>query len=200
MRNSVGMDFHPVTKELWFTNNGRDWVNDELPNDTLHHVTRKGMNFGFPFCHQGDLVDDEYGKGRSCKEFDPPTLKLGPHVAALGMRFYTGKQFPAEFKNNIFIAEHGSWNRSKKTGFNVTRVVLDAKGKVVKHEPFATGWLNGEAVLGPAGGRAGGARRLAAGFRRRGRGHLPDLLQEVGSSRRPAAGPIGGGFSLGYAR
>lgn len=148
VRNSVGMDFHPVTKELWFTNNGRDWVNDDLPNDTLHHVTRKGMNFGFPFCHQGDLVDDEYGKGRSCREFDPPTLKLGPHVAALGMRFYTGKQFPAEFKNNIFIAEHGSWNRAKKTGYNITRVVLDAKGKVVKHEPFATGWLNGEEFWG----------------------------------------------------
>lgn len=148
IRNSVGMDFHPVTKQLWFTNNGRDWVNDDLPNDTLHHVTRKGMNFGFPFCHQGDLIDNEYGKGRSCKEFDPPTFKLGPHVAALGMRFYTGKQFPAEYKNNIFIAEHGSWNRVKKTGYNVSRVVLDGKGKVVKYEPFATGFLQGETFWG----------------------------------------------------
>jgi glucose/arabinose dehydrogenase len=148
VRNSVGMDFHPATKQLWFTNNGRDWVGDDLPNDTLHHITRKGMNFGFPFCHQGDLIDDEYGKGRSCKEFDPPDLKLGPHVAALGMRFYTGKQFPAEYRNNIFIAEHGSWNRTKKTGYNITRVVLDAKGKVVKHEPFATGFLQGESFWG----------------------------------------------------
>jgi glucose/arabinose dehydrogenase len=142
------MDFHPVTKELWFTNNGRDWVGDDLPNDTLHRVTRKGMNFGFPFCHQGDLLDDEFGKGRSCKEFDPPTLKLGPHVASLGMRFYTGQQFPAEYRNNIFIAEHGSWNRTKKTGFNVSRVVLDDNGQPVKYEPFASGFLQGESHWG----------------------------------------------------
>ncbi len=148
VRNSVGMDFHPGTKELWFTNNGRDWVNDDVPNDTLHRVTRKGMHFGFPYCHQGDLLDDQYGKGRSCKEFDPPAAKLGPHVAALGMRFYTGKQFPAEYRNGIFIAEHGSWNRKKKTGFAVSRVVLDAKGKVVKHEPFATGFLQDDKFWG----------------------------------------------------
>jgi glucose/arabinose dehydrogenase len=148
VRNSVGMDFHPVTKELWFTNNGRDWIDDSLPHDTLHRVTRKGMHFGFPYCHQGDLLDDQFGKGRSCKEFDPPVAKLGPHVAALGMRFYTGKQFPAEYKHSIFIAEHGSWNRSKKVGYNVSRAVLDAKGNVVKVEPFATGWLNGEEFWG----------------------------------------------------
>jgi glucose/arabinose dehydrogenase len=148
VRNSVGMDFHPLTKELWFTNNGRDWVGDDLPNDTLHRVTRKGMNFGFPFCHQGDLLDDEFGKGRSCREFDPPTLKLGPHVASLGMRFYTGQQFPAEYRNNIFIAEHGSWNRTKKTGFNVSRVVLDDNSQPVKYEPFATGFLQGESHWG----------------------------------------------------
>ena len=148
VRNSVGMDFHPVTKELWFTNNGRDWLGDDLPNDTLHRVTHKGMNFGFPFCHQGDLLDDEFGKGRSCKEFDPPALKLGPHVAALGMRFYTGQQFPAEYRNNIFIAEHGSWNRTKKVGFNVSRVVVDENGQPVKYEPFATGFLQGEGFWG----------------------------------------------------
>jgi glucose/arabinose dehydrogenase len=148
IRNSVGMDFHPVTKQLWFTNNARDWVNDDLPNDTLHHVTRKGMNFGYPFCHQGDLLDPEFGKGRSCKEFDSPVLKLGPHVAALGMRFYTGSMFPAEYKNNIFIAEHGSWNRSKKTGYNLSRVVLDDSGKVKKLEVFAEGWLQGETFWG----------------------------------------------------
>ena len=141
VRNSVGMDFHPVTGELWFTNNARDWVSDDLPNDTLHRVTRKGMNFGYPFCHQGDLLDLEFGKGRSCDEFDKPVTKLGPHVAALGMRFYTGKQFPAEYKNNIFIAEHGSWNRTVKTGYEVMRVVLDDKGNVLKKEPFVTGWI-----------------------------------------------------------
>ena len=148
VRNSVGMDFHPKTKQLWFTNNGRDWVGDDLPNDTLNHVTRKGEHFGFPFCHQGNLLDDEYGKGRSCDEFDKPDYLLGPHVAALGMRFYTGSQFPAEYHNNIFIAEHGSWNRTKKVGYNVSRVVLDDKGKVVKYEPFATGWLQGETFWG----------------------------------------------------
>ncbi len=141
VRNSVGMDFHPVTKQLWFTNNGRDWVNDDLPNDTLHRVTAKGQHFGFPYCHQGDLLDPEFGKGRSCSEFAPPAAKLGPHVAALGMRFYTGSSFPAEYKNNIFIAEHGSWNRTKKTGYNVSRAVVDSSGKVVKVEPFVTGWL-----------------------------------------------------------
>lgn len=148
VRNSVGMDFHPVTKELWFTNNGRDWVNDELPNDTLHRVTKKGMNFGYPFCHQGDLLDLDFGKGRSCDEFDKPAMKIGPHVAALGMRFYTGNQFPKEYKNNIFIAEHGSWNRSKKTGYQVIRVVLDAKGNVIRQEPFITGWIAGEEFWG----------------------------------------------------
>jgi glucose/arabinose dehydrogenase len=148
VRNSVGMDFHPVTKELWFTNNGRDWVNDDMPNDTLHRVTHKGMNFGFPFCHQGDFVDPEFGSGHSCKEFDPPAAKLGPHVASLGMRFYTGGMFPAQYKNNIFIAEHGSWNRTKKTGYNISRVVLDKSGKVVKIEKFAEGWLQGETFWG----------------------------------------------------
>ena len=148
VRNSVGMDFHPVTKELWFTNNGRDWLNDDLPNDTLHRLKHKGMNFGYPFCHQGDTLDDEFGKGRSCDEFDKPAYKLGPHVAALGMRFYTGKQFPAEYRNNIFIAEHGSWNRTKKSGYNVSRVVLDAKGNVTKYEAFATGWLQGDKFWG----------------------------------------------------
>lgn len=148
VRNSVGMDFHPVTKELWFTNNGRDWIDDSLPNDTLHHVTRKGMHFGFPYCHQGDLLDPEFGQGRSCAEFDPPAAKLGPHVAALGMRFYSGAMFPAEYRNNIFIAEHGSWNRTKKSGYNISRVTLDKAGKVKKVEVFAEGWLEGEAYWG----------------------------------------------------
>lgn len=148
VRNSVGMDFHPQTKELWFTNNARDWVNEDLPNDTLHRLTRKGMNFGYPFCHQGDVVDPDVGAGRSCDEFDKPTFKIGAHVAALGMRFYTGSQFPAEYKNNIFIAEHGSWNRNQKSGFDVIRVVLDDAGNVVKKEPFVTGWLGADDFWG----------------------------------------------------
>ena len=141
VRNSVGMDFHPKTKELWFTNHGRDWLGNDSPNDTLHRVSRKGMNFGYPYCHQGDTPDPEYGKNRSCKEFDPPALKLGAHIAPIGMRFYTGKMFPAEYQNNILIAMRGSWNRTVKQGYNVMRVVLDDSGKVTKYEPFLTGFL-----------------------------------------------------------
>ena len=143
VRNSVGMAFHPVSKELWFTNHGRDWLGDDLPNDTLHRVTRKGMHFGYPYCHQGDTLDPELGKGRSCSEFAAPALKLGAHVAPMGMRFYNGKMFPAEFRNRIIIATHGSWNKAGKAGFNLMSVSLDAGGKPGKYEMFAEGWLEG---------------------------------------------------------
>ena len=152
VRNSVGFDWHPKTKQLWFTNHARDWVSDELPNDTLHRVSRKNMNFGYPFCHQGDFLDPDFGKGRSCKEFDAPALKLGPHIAPLGMRFYTGKMFPAEYQNNIFIAMHGSWNRTTKQGYNVMRVVLDDKGNPTM-TPFLTGFLTDEKADPPMWGR-----------------------------------------------
>mgnify|MGYP006277959725 FL=1 len=148
VRNSVGMDFHPSTKQLWFTNMGRDWAGEDIPNDTLHRLSKKGMNFGYPFCHQGDWLDPELGKGRSCAEFDKPELKLGAHVSPIGMRFYNGAQFPNEYKGNIFIAEYGSWNRTKKSGYQVVRVVLDDKNKPVKTEPFITGWLQGETYWG----------------------------------------------------
>jgi glucose/arabinose dehydrogenase len=147
VRNSVGFDWQPETRELWFTDNGRDMLGDDLPADELNRVSRAGLHFGFPYCHQGDLPDPQFGQGRSCAEFAPPAAKLGAHVAALGMRFYTGSQFPAEYRNNIFIAEHGSWNRSKKTGYRVQRVVV-AEGKVVKQEVFAAGWLQGESNWG----------------------------------------------------
>jgi len=147
VRNSVGFDWHPETGELWFTDNGRDWLGDDLPADELNHAPRAGMHFGFPFCHQGDSPDPEFGQGRGCAEFTPPALKLGAHVASLGMRFYTGNQFPAEYRNNIFIAEQGSWNRSKKVGYRVVRVVV-AGGKAMKHEVFAEGWLQGESAWG----------------------------------------------------
>lgn len=152
VRNSVGFDWHPKTKQLWFTNHGRDWVSDDMPNDTLHRVSHKGMNFGYPFCHQGDFLDPEFGKGRSCKEFDPPAAKLGAHIAPLGMRFYTGKMFPAEYQNNIFIAMHGSWNRNTKQGYNITRVTLDANGKPTM-QPFLTGFLQDEKADPPMWGR-----------------------------------------------
>jgi glucose/arabinose dehydrogenase len=152
VRNSVGFDWHPKTKELWFTNHARDWVSDDMPQDTLHRVSHKGMNFGYPYCHQGDFLDPEFGKGRSCKEFDAPVLKLGAHVAPIGMRFYTGKMFPAEYQNNIFIAMRGSWNRSIKQGYDVTRVVVDAKGNA-KMQPFLTGFLTDEKGDPPMWGR-----------------------------------------------
>ncbi len=147
VRNSVGFDWDPRTKEMWFTDNGRDMLGDELPSDELNHAPKPGMHFGYPHCHQGDTADPEFGRRRSCSEFSPPAVKLGPHVASLGMRFYTGGSFPAEYRNNIFIAEHGSWNRSKKIGYRVARVVVEG-GRVLKHEVFAEGWLQGESVWG----------------------------------------------------
>ena len=152
VRNSVGFDWHPKTKELWFTNHGRDWMGEESPSDTLHRVAKRGVHFGYPFCHQGDTLDPEFGKNRSCSEFTPPTLKLGAHIAPIGMRFYTGKMFPAEYQNNIFIAMRGSWNRTIKQGFNVTRVSFDDQGKP-KMEPFLTGFLVDEKADPPMWGR-----------------------------------------------
>ena len=147
VRNSVGFDWDPRTKELWFTDNGRDMLGDDLPSDELNHAPKPEMHFGYPYCHQGDIPDPEFGRKRSCSEFSPPAVKLGAHVAALGMRFYTGNQFPAEYRNNIFIAEHGSWNRTKKIGYRVARVVVEG-GRVLKHEVFAEGWLQGESAWG----------------------------------------------------
>jgi hypothetical protein len=147
VRNSVGFDWNPETSELWFTDNGRDMLGDDLPSDELNRVSRAGLHFGFPYCHQGDTPDPEFGRSRSCTEFAAPAVNLGAHVAALGMRFYAGSQFPPEYRNNIFIAEHGSWNRSRKTGYRLQRVVV-ADGKVVKHEVFAQGWLQGESTKG----------------------------------------------------
>lgn len=145
IRNTVGFTWHPTTKEMWFTDNGRDWLGDESPNDELNHVPKAGMHFGFPYCHQGNTPDPEYGKGKSCKDYEAPAALLGPHVAALGLKFYTGSQFPAQYKNRLLIARHGSWNRSTPIGYDVVMATLDGN-KVVKMEPFATGFLeNGKA-------------------------------------------------------
>ncbi|MES1161822.1 MAG: PQQ-dependent sugar dehydrogenase, partial [Rhizobacter sp.] len=141
VRNSVGLDWSPVDRSLWFTDNGRDMMGDDVPSDELNHVTKAGQHFGYPYCHQGDVPDPEFGKLHRCDEFVPPAAKLGAHVASLGMRFYTGTQFPAEYRGNIFIAEHGSWNRTERSGYRVVRVVLDAQGRVVQQEPFVQGWL-----------------------------------------------------------
>jgi glucose/arabinose dehydrogenase len=141
IRNTVGFDWHPLTHKLWFTDNGRDNLGDDIPNDELNLADSPGMHFGFPYCHQGDLKDPEFS-GHDCSEFTPPVLKLGAHVAALGMRFYTGSMFPSAYKNAIFIAQHGSWNRTVKAGYRVMAVTLDGN-RVKSYEPFATGWLQG---------------------------------------------------------
>ena len=143
IRNSVGFSWHPETGELWFTNNGRDRLGDTQPADTLHHAPEPGLHFGFPFCHQGDIQDPEFNT-RPCSEFRPPARKLGPHVAALGMRFYTGGMFPSAYRNQIFIAEHGSWNRSAEAGhigYRITVATLDGD-RVTDYSIFAEGWLD----------------------------------------------------------
>ena len=153
VRNSVGMDFDPKTRKLWFTSNARDWLGEDSPSDILSVVSQKGEHHGFPYCHQGNMLDPEYGKGRSCAEFTPPVHKLGPHIAPLGMRFYTGNMFPAAYKNSIFIAQHGSWNKTVKHGYDVIRVTLDAQGKVAKSEPFLEGFMTDEKADPPMWGR-----------------------------------------------
>jgi glucose/arabinose dehydrogenase len=147
VRNSVGFDWHPETKELWFTDNGRDWLGDDLPPDELNHAPQAGLNFGFPYCHGKDIADPEFGAKRPCSDFVAPVLDLGPHVAALGMRFYTGTMFPPEYRNQILIAQHGSWNRSKKSGYRVMQVRLEGN-RAVEYTVFAEGWLQGEQVWG----------------------------------------------------
>jgi glucose/arabinose dehydrogenase len=147
VRNTVGFDWHPVTKELWFTDNGRDMLGDDVPPDELNVAPAKGLHFGFPYCHGGTIADPEFGAKRACSEFAPPARALGPHVASLGMRFYTGTMFPAEYRNQIVIAEHGSWNRSTPIGYRVMKVTL-AGNRVTGYEPFVDGWLQGRKPWG----------------------------------------------------
>lgn len=147
VRNTVGFDWHPETKELWFTDNGRDWLGDNSPPDELNHAPKKGLHFGFPYCHGKNTPDPEFGTHRKCEEFTPPAMELGPHVASLGMRFYTGTMFPKEYRNQIFIAEHGSWNRSVPIGYRVMLVRLE-NNKAVKYEVLAEGWLQGGRAWG----------------------------------------------------
>ena len=147
VRNSVGFDWHPQTRELWFTDNGRDLLGDDAPPDELNRLDRPGRHFGYPYCHGAALADPEFGADKDCHTFTPPARELGAHVAALGMRFYTGSQFPAAYRHAIFIAEHGSWNRSRKVGYRVSVAFLDGN-RVRAYQPFATGWLQGESAWG----------------------------------------------------
>lgn len=147
IRNTVGFDWHPGTGDLWFTDNGADLMGDDRPPDELNRAQEPGLNFGFPYCHGADLPDPDLGDEDSCDDGVAPAIDLGPHVAALGMRFYTGDMFPPEFRGQIFIAEHGSWNRSEPIGYRVTLVKLD-EGRAVEYSTFAEGWLQGEASWG----------------------------------------------------
>jgi glucose/arabinose dehydrogenase len=143
VRNSVGGDVDPRTGDYWFTENARDWISDDLPSDKLNHISHLGEHFGYPYCHQGDLPDPKFAMGHKCDEFTPPVVKLGAHVAPLGMKFYTGDQFPPDYKNNILIAEHGSWNRHVYQGGRIVRISVDPDGKNAKSEVLAEGWITG---------------------------------------------------------
>ncbi len=148
IRNTVGFDWHPVTKHLFFTENGRDYLGDDLPPDELNKWTEKGQHFGYPYCHGGEIADPELAGNKKCKEFIAPEWKFKAHMAPLGLRFYTGKQFPKEYKNQLFVAQHGSWNRSEPHGYRVALVKFK-RGKPVSEQAFITGWLTKEGkVLG----------------------------------------------------
>lgn len=148
IRNTVGFDWNPATNVLWFTDNGRDMLGDNIPPDELNRAPEKGMNFGFPYVYGDNIPDPEFGKDAEVSKYTKPAQDLGPHVASLGMRFYTGTMFPPEYRGQIFIAEHGSWNRSQKIGYRVSLVKLDSNNKPVSYSPFAEGWLNGDKVSG----------------------------------------------------
>ncbi len=148
IRNSVGFDWHPVSKQLYFTEHGRDWLSEDLPEDELNRVTKLGQHFGFPYCHNGTFTDREMGWGRSCDEFEKPAALMGPHSAVLGMRFYTGKMFPSQYRNAIFVARHGSWNRTKKIGGDIVVVLLNKDGSVRSQQPFLTGFLQNNQYSG----------------------------------------------------
>jgi glucose/arabinose dehydrogenase len=149
IRQIVGMDFSPITKQLYFTENSRDWLSEDIPEDKLNRLTQPGKdNFGYPYCHQGNFADQEFGWGHSCDEFTKPIALLGPHTAALGMRFYTGNMFPSEYRNAIFIARHGSWNRTKKLGGDIVVAKLSEDGAVKSIEPFITGFIENNNYVG----------------------------------------------------
>ncbi len=141
VRNTVGFTWHPETKEMWFTDNGRDMMGDDIPPCELNRITEAGQHFGYPFCHGGVVKDTEFGDQRPCEDFVAPVQALGAHVAPLGVKFYTGNMFPKKYKNQAFIAEHGSWNRSSKVGYKISLVELE-DNKAVSYTTFLEGWLD----------------------------------------------------------
>ena len=147
MRNSVGFDWDPRTKDLWFGDNQRDWLAEDMPLDEVNHVTKVGQDFGYPYCHSGMMVDPQFGWGKDCKNYVKPVLLIGAHAAPLGMRFYTGKMFPAKYQNAIFLTRHGPWNKTEKYAADVVAIFIDAKGNA-KMEPFLTGLVENNQYLG----------------------------------------------------
>ena len=147
IRNTVGFTWHPQSNELWFTDNGRDWLGDDQPPCELNVAPRAGLDFGFPYCHAGTIADPDFGRFGDCAKSTPPVQKLGAHVAPLGVKFYTGTAFPESYRNQVFIAEHGSWNRKQKSGYRITLVRLEG-GKAVNYTPFATGFNRQDDVFG----------------------------------------------------
>ncbi|MDH5368312.1 MAG: sorbosone dehydrogenase family protein [Cyclobacteriaceae bacterium] len=141
VRNSVGFDWNPDTKELWFTDNGRDMMGDNYPPCELNKLTKDGQHFGYPYCHGGDFGDPEFGSKFHCSEFEPPAYKFKAHVAPLGLKFYTGTMFPKDYQGDVIVAQHGSWNRSKKIGYRLMRVKIE-NNKAVSSEVFIDGWLD----------------------------------------------------------
>lgn len=142
IRNTVGFTWHPESDELWFSDNGRDMMGDDIPGCELNHAKRKGMHFGYPYCHEANTPDPEFGEGKSCADYTSPTQVLGAHVAPLGIEFYKEGMFPESYKNTIFIAEHGSWNRSKKSGYRISMVKIDDNNQSLGYETFIEGWLD----------------------------------------------------------
>ena len=148
IRNTVGFDWQPETNALFFTDNGRDYLGDDSPPDELNHWSVKGEHFGYPYCHGGDIQDPEFGADKKCKEFTPPAWKFKAHIAPLGLRFYQGKQFPAEYKNQLFVAQHGSWNRTEPQGYRVVLIKFN-QDKPIAEQDFISGWLTQDGdVLG----------------------------------------------------
>jgi glucose/arabinose dehydrogenase len=147
VRNSVGFDFHPDTQQLWFSDNGSDMMGDDIPPDEINRISKNGQHFGYPYFHAGDIPDPKFSKGKNKVDYVKPMLKLGAHVAPLGIHFYRGKQFPKQYQKQLFIAEHGSWNRSKKAGYKVG-VATIKNDKVVNYQPFLTGFMANEETYG----------------------------------------------------
>jgi glucose/arabinose dehydrogenase len=159
VRNSVGFDWHPVTRELWFTDNGRDVLGEDVPDDELNVAWKPGLHFGFPFCHQGDVPDPKFGAERACSTTEAPALKVGPHVAAVGMTFYTGTMFPPSYRNAVIMAQHGSWNRSTPSGYRVMVAYTEGR-RVTGFEPLVDGFLRGANGAAAPGGRGAGAAAI----------------------------------------